>query len=105
MAPDGFFFSRRVQLITLAMRDRIPAVYWTRDIVAVGGLMGYGASLVDVFRQVGVYAGNILKGAKPSDLPVQQSTKFELAVNLTTAKALGLTVPQSILLRADELIE
>jgi putative tryptophan/tyrosine transport system substrate-binding protein len=105
VAPDGFFLSRRVQLITLAMRDRIPAAYWMRDIVAVGGLMSYGASLVDVFRHVGVYAGNILKGAKPSDLPVQRSTKFELAVNLTTAKALGLTVPQSILLRADDLNE
>jgi putative ABC transport system substrate-binding protein len=94
-----------VQFITLTARDRIPATYSLRDYVAIGGLMSYGTNLADSFHQVGVYTGSILKGAKPADLPVQQSTKVELAINFKTAKALGLTVPTSLLVAADEVIE
>ena len=97
VAPDAFFTSRRVQFVTLAARDRIPAAYTVRDIVAAGGLMSYGTDFVDSFRQVGVYTGKILKGAKPADLPVEQSTKFEFVINLKTAKALGIDVPPTLL--------
>jgi len=105
VAPDGFFTSRRVQFATLTAYDRIPATYANRDIVAAGGLMSYGTDLADLFRQVGVYTGRILKGAKPADLPVVQSTKFEFVINLQTARALGIEVPPAVLSIADEVIE
>jgi putative ABC transport system substrate-binding protein len=105
VAPDGFFASRRVQFATLANRNGIPTAHTTRDAVEAGGLMSYGTDLVDMFRQVGVYTGQILKGAKPADLPVLQSTKFEFVINLQTARAFGIEVPNALLLVADETIE
>jgi putative ABC transport system substrate-binding protein len=105
VAPDAFFGSRRVQFATLATRNAIPATYSNHDAVEVGGLMSYGTDFEDSFHWVGVYAGQILKGAKPVDLPVIQSTKFLFAINLQTARALGLTVPPDLLAIADVVIE
>jgi len=105
VAPDGFFISRRVQFATLAARHGIPAAYATRDEAEAGGLMSYGVDTPYAWRQVGLYAGQILKGAKPADLPVVQSTKFEFVINLQTARALGIEIPNSLQLLADEIIE
>ena len=103
--PDGFFVSRAVQFATLAARDKIPAAYPDREMAAVGGLMSYGTDVADMYRQVGLYTGSVLKGAKPADMPVLQSTKFELIINLQTARALGIEVPSGVLSIADEVIE
>src|SRR5262249_10581119 len=105
VGPDTFFVSRRVQLVTLAAHYRIPAAHPDRSNVEVGGLMSYAASAADMWRQVGVYTGQILKGAKPAELPVLQSTKFEFVINAQTARLLGLEVPNALQLLADEVIE
>jgi putative tryptophan/tyrosine transport system substrate-binding protein len=105
VAQSPFFTSRRVQLTHLATRYRIPAIYATRQAAETGGLMSYGASLTDAFHQIGVYAGRILMGAKPADLPVVQSTKFELVINAQIARIQGLTVPEKLLIAADDVIE
>jgi putative ABC transport system substrate-binding protein len=105
VGADGYFLRRRVQLTTLAARHGLPAVFTTREYAEAGGLMSYGTSLPEAFRMTGLYTGRILKGAKPADLPVVQSTKFDFVINVPTARALGLTVPLPLLARADEVIE
>jgi putative ABC transport system substrate-binding protein len=105
VATDAYFFTRRVQLSHLATRHKIASTYSQREFDEAGGLMSYGTSLTDAYRQIGVYAGRILKGAKPAELPVVQSSKFELVINVSTARMLGLTVPDKLLVAADEVIE
>jgi putative ABC transport system substrate-binding protein len=105
VAADALFISRRGQLATLTARDKIPASHADREFVAAGGLMSYGADIAYMFHQVGVYAGKVLQGAKPADLPVEQSTKFDFAINLQTARALGIEVPSGLLAIADDVIE
>jgi putative ABC transport system substrate-binding protein len=105
IGSDGFFNSRMERLAVLSIHHKLPTIYHYREFAAAGGLLSYGGSLTDAYRLAGVYAGRVLKGEKPAELPVQQSTKVELIANLKTAKALGLTVPLALLTRADEVIE
>jgi ABC-type uncharacterized transport system substrate-binding protein len=105
ISPEALFVTRRVQLLTLAARHALPAVYHRREFADAGGLMSYGSSLAEQFRQTGLYAGRILKGEKPAEMPVQLPTKFEFIINLQTAKTFGIDIPPTLLARADEVIE
>jgi ABC-type uncharacterized transport system substrate-binding protein len=105
VSPSPVFYALRAKLTDAAVRHAVPVIYWDRALVEAGGLMSYGSRVTEMFHQVGIYAGRILKGEKPADMPVMQATKFELVVNLKAAKAIGLTIPEAFLVRADEVIE